>query len=536
MVWLAVRTNWAPFGARRPRAATRPPPERRRGAGSPVEPPAPARTARPQARLGGRARPATTAPAQLGPLRGPGSQRRLRRRPPPPTPRIAAPPRPLARPSTVPRTRRRPDDGVRRPWVVLRWGCGLVWTVRWGPPYTPPIGRGGAVGDGSARPCSRRAPGAGARAVLGAAWTVAPGPPIAGAQQSLIDSDPAVVKARADLEAAQAAAHDAAAKLEATTEQRDAVEGEDRRRPDPHRRARSAARRPRAPPRQPCSTTCGERAVALYSMGSDGTSATDMFSGQRRSTARAASSSATPRTAADHDNAVRLEDARTTLAATQASLRQRAGRPRAAAGRPRRPASPTSSSSRPRSSSGSRRRTPRSSGPGCSARCMPPASRSWVRRRSPPTRWWPGSTRRDTGPGSTASASASSRRSSSRRAATRMCAATSPSRRRSSRRVGSRPRPTTTTRASAGATPARAARCSPHHATASAPRSSCCSTTPTRTHAPPAHTIRRRRTGGSPIPTPRSAPSTPTSPRAGPPRGATWATATGRPTRATPAR
>src|SRR5882724_10601244 len=62
--------------------------------------------------------------------------------------------------------------------------------------------------------------------ILGVGWAGALVPaPQAGAQQSLIDSDPAVVKARADLEAAQAAAHEAADKVEATTEQRDAVVG-----------------------------------------------------------------------------------------------------------------------------------------------------------------------------------------------------------------------------------------------------------------------------------------------------------------------
>ncbi len=56
------------------------------------------------------------------------------------------------------------------------------------------------------------------------------------------------------------------------------------------------------------------------------------------------------------------------------------------------------------------------------------------------------------------------------------------------------------------------------------------------TPAPPGCTIRRRPTGGPPIPTPPPAPSTRTSRRAGPRRGATWATAIGRPTRATRAR
>ena len=57
---------------------------------------------------------------------------------------------------------------------------------------------------------------------------------------------------------------------------------------------------------------------------------------------------------------------------------------------------------------------------------------------------------------------------------------------------------TTTTRGSAGATPAPAAPCSRRPATASAPRSSCCSTTPTPARGRPTCTTRRRRTGGDP--------------------------------------
>jgi Mannosyl-glycoprotein endo-beta-N-acetylglucosaminidase len=49
--------------------------------------------------------------------------------------------------------------------------------------------------------------------------------PSAQAQETLIESDPAVVKARAELEAAQQAAHEAAGRVEATVEQRDVVQG-----------------------------------------------------------------------------------------------------------------------------------------------------------------------------------------------------------------------------------------------------------------------------------------------------------------------
>jgi peptidoglycan hydrolase CwlO-like protein len=154
---------------------------------------------------------------------------------------------------------------------------------------------------------------------LGAGWSATPVPP-AGAQESLIDSDPAVVKARADLEAAQAAAHDAAAKLEATTEQRDAVVAkidDDR----AHIAALEEQRAALARLRDELLDHLRQRAVALYSMGGDGASAADIFSGsvlqgaRRKQLGDAASRS-------DHDNATRLEQARSTLADTQDTLRR----------------------------------------------------------------------------------------------------------------------------------------------------------------------------------------------------------------------
>jgi Mannosyl-glycoprotein endo-beta-N-acetylglucosaminidase len=156
---------------------------------------------------------------------------------------------------------------------------------------------------------------------LGTAWSGGAGSlPRAGAQESLIDSDPAVVKARADLEAAQAAAHEAAAKLEATTEQRAAVEAkiaDDQ----THIAELDQQRATLAAIRDTLLQHLRDRAVALYQAGGDATGATDIFSGSALDGARrqqlgdAASKS-------DHENARKLEDARTTLASTQATLRR----------------------------------------------------------------------------------------------------------------------------------------------------------------------------------------------------------------------
>ncbi len=141
-----------------------------------------------------------------------------------------------------------------------------------------------------------------------------------GAQEGLIDADPAVVKARADLEAAQAAAHEAEAELEATTEQHDGS------RPgSPRTRRRSRRSNSNAPQlaqlRDGLRDHLRQRAVALYSMGGPGIDVTDLFSGtvldgaRRKQLGEAANRS-------DHDNAVKLEETRTTLATTQATLRR----------------------------------------------------------------------------------------------------------------------------------------------------------------------------------------------------------------------
>jgi len=160
--------------------------------------------------------------------------------------------------------------------------------------------------------------------VIGTAWSVAPAAVTpAHAQESLIDSDPAVVRARADLEAAQQAAHEAEAQLEATTEHRADVEANIAE----HQQHITALDQQRADLAQQRATLLDhlrQRAVALYSMGSDGTSAADIFSGsvldgaRRKQLGDAAAHS-------DHANAVQLEATRKTLADTQTSLRKEQG-------------------------------------------------------------------------------------------------------------------------------------------------------------------------------------------------------------------
>jgi predicted nucleic acid-binding Zn-ribbon protein len=140
------------------------------------------------------------------------------------------------------------------------------------------------------------------------------------AQESLIDSDPAVVRARAEVEAAQQAAHEAESKLEETTAHRADVEASiaDHQQ---HIAALDQQRAELALERDTLLDHLRQRAVALYSMGSDGTSAAEIFSGtvlegaRRKQLGDAASRS-------DHDNAKQLEQTRKTLADTQTSLRQ----------------------------------------------------------------------------------------------------------------------------------------------------------------------------------------------------------------------
>jgi peptidoglycan hydrolase CwlO-like protein len=101
------------------------------------------------------------------------------------------------------------------------------------------------------------------------AATTAGAVPHAAAQQSLIDSDPAVVRARADLEAAQAAAHDAYARLEATQEQQDGVAAkiaED----EAQVAAIEAQREQLAQQRDALEAIVKARAVAVYTAGGNG--------------------------------------------------------------------------------------------------------------------------------------------------------------------------------------------------------------------------------------------------------------------------
>jgi peptidoglycan hydrolase CwlO-like protein len=156
-----------------------------------------------------------------------------------------------------------------------------------------------------------------AAAAMATGGSVAP----AHAQQSLIDSDPAVVKARAELEAAQLAAHQAEAQLEATTQQREDVEAKiaDHQQ---HITELDQQRAQLAQIRDVLLDHLRQRAVALYSAGGDGTSATDIFSdssvldaARRRQLGDAAARS-------DHENARKLEETRATLADTQSTLRK----------------------------------------------------------------------------------------------------------------------------------------------------------------------------------------------------------------------
>src|SRR3954468_5266105 len=162
---------------------------------------------------------------------------------------------------------------------------------------------------------------AGLGGVLGAGATVVPASiPSAHAQESLIESDPAVVKARAKVEAPQQAAHEAESALEATTQHRDQVQAD----VADHQQKVVALEQQRVELAQERDTLLDhlrQRAVALYSMGSDGTSAADIFSGsvlegaRRKQLGDAASRS-------DRENARQLEEVRKTLADIQTSLRK----------------------------------------------------------------------------------------------------------------------------------------------------------------------------------------------------------------------
>jgi hypothetical protein len=139
------------------------------------------------------------------------------------------------------------------------------------------------------------------------------------AQQSLIDSDPAVVQARAELEQAQSDAHAAAARLEQVTEQQAAVQTaivdhQTRIAEMDQQRATLASWRATLLDR------LRARARALYVAGSDGTNMTDVLSGtamdgvRRKELGDAAAR-------VDTANAKKLEDARSQIAKLQDGLR-----------------------------------------------------------------------------------------------------------------------------------------------------------------------------------------------------------------------
>jgi peptidoglycan hydrolase CwlO-like protein len=156
---------------------------------------------------------------------------------------------------------------------------------------------------------------------LGAGWSVVPASIApAHAQESLIESDPAVVRARADLEAAQQAAHEAESQLEATLQHQAEVQADI----VAHQQKVEALEQQRTQLAQERDTLLDhlrQRAVALYSMGGDGTGAADIFSGsvlegaRRKQLGDAASRS-------DHENARRLDETRKALAEIQTSLRK----------------------------------------------------------------------------------------------------------------------------------------------------------------------------------------------------------------------
>ena len=115
--------------------------------------------------------------------------------------------------------------------------------------------------------------------LLGLGVTAVPASvPVAHAQEALIESDPAVVKARAEVEAAQQAAHQAQSELEATLQHQTQVQNDIA----DHQQKVVALEQQRVQLAQQRDTLLDhlrQRAVALYSMGSDGTSAADIFSG-----------------------------------------------------------------------------------------------------------------------------------------------------------------------------------------------------------------------------------------------------------------
>jgi hypothetical protein len=141
----------------------------------------------------------------------------------------------------------------------------------------------------------------------------------AGAQQSLIDSDPGVVKARADLAAAQGAAHTAAAQLEQTTEARAAVDAkiaDDQTRIDSAEQQRAGF----AAQRDAVLAQLRARLVVLYETGSDTSGLSSVLSGNALDAARR-QHLGDAATSIDHALVKKLESTRSALADLEGSLR-----------------------------------------------------------------------------------------------------------------------------------------------------------------------------------------------------------------------
>jgi peptidoglycan hydrolase CwlO-like protein len=143
--------------------------------------------------------------------------------------------------------------------------------------------------------------------------------PAARAQQDLIESDPVVIRARAEVEAAQAAAHEAAGQLAKVTEQRDATQTsiDDH---VAHVAELDAQRADLAAQREVLRADLRDRAVALYRAGGD-TSQLDALmtdsavNSARRQQLGDIAARTTLRTSR------KLEDTRVELAKVQDSLR-----------------------------------------------------------------------------------------------------------------------------------------------------------------------------------------------------------------------
>jgi peptidoglycan hydrolase CwlO-like protein len=146
------------------------------------------------------------------------------------------------------------------------------------------------------------------------------GAPSAHAQQSLVESDPAVIRARTQLEEAQAAAHAAAQELAATTERRNATQASI----DEHVANIAELERQRAElaaERDELQGTLRERAIALYRAGGD-TSELEALSSDNAVEARRRLQLGDIAAKTTRRTQRRLEDAREQLGQIQETLRQ----------------------------------------------------------------------------------------------------------------------------------------------------------------------------------------------------------------------